>query len=159
MFETVPSFVRTTGLGSWNRYAAVNDEFIDIHMDPTAAKAAGLPDVIGMGNLRIAYLHNLLHDWLDGKGDLVHLSCQFRGLNLPGDTLTSHAEVQCQREDGSHRLVDLTIGVTNQAGVETTPGTARSTVTAAASPARRRSTRRLPSPGWSRRRPGWSRRS
>ncbi len=124
MFATVPSFVRTTGLGAWNRYAAVNDEFIDIHMDRDAAKAAGLPDVIGMGNLRIAYLHNLLHDWLDGKGDLVHLSCQFRGLNRPGDTLTSHAEVQCQREDGSHRLVDLTIGVTNQAGVETTPGTA-----------------------------------
>ena len=64
MFATVPSFVRTTGLGSWNRYAAVNDEFIDIHMDRDAAKAAGLPDVIGMGNLRIAYLHNLLHDWL-----------------------------------------------------------------------------------------------
>ena len=60
MFATVPSFVRTTGLGNWNRYAAVNDEFIDIHMDRDAAKAAGLPDVIGMGNLRIAYLHNLL---------------------------------------------------------------------------------------------------
>ena len=124
MFEKVPPFVRTTGLGSWNRYAAVNDEFIDIHMDPTAAKAAGLPDVIGMGNLRIAYLHNLLHDWLDGRGDLVNFRCQFRGLNLPGDTLTAHAEVQGQREDGGQHLVDLTIGVTNQEGVETTPGTA-----------------------------------
>lgn len=76
MFATVPPFVRTTGLASWNRYAAVNDEFIDIHMDRDAAKAAGLPDVIGMGNLRIAYLHNLLHGWLNGYGELVRLAEQ-----------------------------------------------------------------------------------
>src|SRR6476661_5795312 len=122
MFETVPPFIRTTGLGAWNRYAAVNDEFIDIHMDRDAAKAAGLPDVIGMGNLRIAYLHNLLHDWLDGDGDLVDFTCQFRGLNLPSDTLTAHAEVTGERTDAGLGLVDLTIGVTNQEGAETTPG-------------------------------------
>ena len=68
-----------TGLANWNRYAAVNDEFIDIHMDADAAKAVGMPDVFGMGNLRIAYLHNLLHDWLGDDGDIVDVP-----LRVPG---------------------------------------------------------------------------
>ena len=84
----LPAFVRTTGFHNWNRYAAVNDEFIDIHMDDESAKAIGMPGVFGMGNLRIAYLHNLLADWLGDDGDIVDFRCEFRGLNLKGDTLT-----------------------------------------------------------------------
>ena len=43
--DRVTAFERTTGFGHWNRYAAVNDEFIDVHMDRSAAEAAGQPDV------------------------------------------------------------------------------------------------------------------
>jgi acyl dehydratase len=117
-------YVRTTGFANWNRYAAVNDEFIDIHMDPDAAKAVGMPDAFGMGNLRIAYLHNLLHDWLDGSGDIVELRCELRGLNFKGDVLTCHGTVAGERSVDGHDLVDLEIGVRNQEGVETTPGSA-----------------------------------
>jgi acyl dehydratase len=122
--SALPPFVRRTTFANWNRYAAVNDEFIDIHMDADAARAAGLPDAIGMGNLRLAYLHNLLHDWVGGEGDIVELRCEFRGLNLRGDTLACHAETTGEREVDGHRLVDLDIGVRNQDGAETTPGTA-----------------------------------
>jgi acyl dehydratase len=122
--SALPPFVRTTTFANWNRYAAVNDEFIDIHMDADAARAAGLPDAIGMGNLRLAYLHNLLHDWVGGEGDIVELRCEFRGLNLRGDTLSCHAETTGEREVDGHRLVDLDIGVRNQDGAETTPGAA-----------------------------------
>lgn len=122
--DEAPSFVRTTGVANWNRYAAVNDEFIDIHMDPAAARAVGMPDVFGMGNLRIAYLHNLLHDWLGDAGDIVELRCEFRGLNLPGDELTCTATVTgTERRDGLP-LAHLDLAVTNQRGENTTPGTA-----------------------------------
>ena len=120
----LPPFVRTTGLPNWNRYAAVNDEFIDIHMDDESARGVGMPGVFGMGNLRIAYLHNLLSDWLGDTGDLVDFTCQFRGLNLKGDTLTCTAAVTGERDDDGLHLVDLVLGVTNQDGVDTTPGTA-----------------------------------
>jgi acyl dehydratase len=122
--SALPPYVRTTGLANWNRYAAVNDEFIDIHMDPEAARAVGMPDAFGMGNLRIAYLHNLLHGWLAGEGDIVSFECSFRGLNLRGDTLTCHGTVTGSREVDGHHLVDLDIGVRNQDGTETTPGRA-----------------------------------
>ena len=111
-----PPYVRTTGLANWNRYAAVNDEFIDIHMDDDAAKAVGMPGVFGMGNLRIAYLHNLLADWLGDDGDIVDFRCEFRGLNMKGDTLTCTATPTSDTE--------LELSVKNQDDVETCPGSA-----------------------------------
>ena len=120
----LPPFVRTTGLAHWNRYAAVNDEFIDIHMDDESARAVGMPGVFGMGNLRISYLHNLLAGWLGDTGDITDFRCEFRGLNLKGDTLTCTATVAGEREEDGLSLVDLTLGVVNQHGVDTTPGTA-----------------------------------
>lgn len=116
----LPSLVRTTGPANWNRYAAVNDEFIDIHMDDDAARAVGMPAAFGMGNLRIAYLHNLVRDWIGDEGDLAALRCEFRGINLKGDTLTCHGTVTGLDD----RLVSLELGVRNQDGVETTPASA-----------------------------------
>ena len=124
VMSALPPYVRTTGLANWNRYAAVNDEFIDIHMDADAARAVGMPDAFGMGNLRIAYLHNLLHAWLAGEGDIVSFQCEFRGLNLRGDTLTCHGTTTGERDADGHRLVDVDLGVRNQDGTETTPGSA-----------------------------------
>lgn len=120
----MPPFVRHTDLANWNRFAAVNDEFIDIHMDGDAARAVGMPDVFGMGNLRISYLHNLLRDWLGPAGDIAELRCELRGLNLKGDTLTCTGTVTDRTDAEGLRLVSLDIGVQNQDGVETTPGSA-----------------------------------
>jgi acyl dehydratase len=116
--------VRATDLESWNRFAAVNDEFIPLHMDPEAARAAGQRDVFGMGNLRLSYLHNLLHAWLAGRGDVVELSCEFRALNFRGDVLTARGRVTGKEQVRSGRVIHLELGVENQRGEETTPGEA-----------------------------------
>jgi acyl dehydratase len=121
----LPAFERTTGFAQWNRYAAVNDEFIDVHMDREAARAAGQADVFGMGNLRIAYLHAALHDWLAGRGDVAEFAIQFRALNLLGDRLRCHARVVGKERRDGLEWVDVQLGVTNQKGEETAPGTAR----------------------------------
>ncbi len=118
--DELPPFVRETDLANWNRYAGVNDEFIPIHMDPEAARAVGMPDAFGMGNLRIAYLHNLLHDWLAGRGDIADFRCEFRGLNMRGDTLRCTGTVTATSGDA----VSLDLHVVNQDGVDTTPGSA-----------------------------------
>jgi acyl dehydratase len=123
--DTLPAFERTTDFPEWNRYAAVNDEFIDVHMSADAARAAGQPDVFGMGNLRIAYVHSALYDWLDGRGDIVKFSCQFRALNFRGDQLTTHATVTGTDKIDGALVFDLEVGVVNQNGDETMPGTAQ----------------------------------
>ena len=66
--DTVPAFTRHTGFETWNRYAAVNDEFVPIHMDDEAGRAAGYPTAFGMGNLQWAYLHDLLRGWIGDDG-------------------------------------------------------------------------------------------
>lgn len=121
----LPTFTRTTGFQNWNRYAAVNDEFIDVHMSADDARAAGQPDVFGMGNLRIAYVHAMLHDWLSTDGMITAFACQFRGFNFLGDELTAHATVTSVVDVAQGRLVDLAVGVRNQHGDETMPGSAQ----------------------------------
>ncbi len=122
--EILPVFERTTGFAEWNRFAAVNDEFIDVHMDAAAARAAGQPDIFGMGNLRIAYVHNALVDWLAGAGDIVAFGCQFRALNFLQDRLSTRCVVAgTERRDGE-LFVSLETDVLNQAGASTMPSTA-----------------------------------
>lgn len=122
--EELPSFVRTTDLMHWNRYAAVNDEFIPIHMDDAAGQAAGQPAAFGMGNLRFAYLHNLLRAWLGDDGDIRRVSVQYRGFNQKHDTLTCYGKVTRQYEDEGEPRIDLEVWVENQHGQVVTPGQA-----------------------------------
>ena len=121
--DVLPKFERTTGFGEWNRYAAVNDEFIDVHMSAEAARAAGQPDIFGMGNLRIAYVHDALFDWLAGTGDIAEFGCQFRALNLLNDRLVTKLVVSGKEERGGLLFVTFDADVINQAGASTMPAT------------------------------------
>ncbi len=78
---------------AWNRFAAVNDEFVPIHMDDAAGMAAGNPSAFGMGNLQWAYLHALIEQWLDGSGRLETLQCRFQAPHLRGEWLTWRGSV------------------------------------------------------------------
>ena len=71
----IPPFERIVGLHNWNRYAAVNDEFVDIHMDDDAGRDAGYPGAFGMGNLQWSYLHNLIRAWVGDDGRIVRMAC------------------------------------------------------------------------------------
>jgi len=62
--DEIPAFTPNDWLRQLDRYAAVNDEFVPIHMDDEAGRAAGMDGAFGMGNLQWAYLHNVVRDWL-----------------------------------------------------------------------------------------------
>jgi acyl dehydratase len=122
--QEIPTFQRKTDIMHWNRYAAVNDEFVYIHMDADYAKSIGQPDVFGMGNLRLAYLHNLLRDWIGEWGDIKRLGCQYRALNFREDILTAHGRITRKYIENDNHLVDLDIWVENHKGENTCPGSA-----------------------------------
>jgi acyl dehydratase len=114
---SVPPWVRTAGLHLWNRYAAVNDEFVGIHMDDEAGRAAGNPGAFGMGNLIWAWLHNMLQDWLGERGRVEHVECRFRAPSLKGNVITCSGVVT-EREvqpDGS-TLLHLTLSADREEG-------------------------------------------
>ena len=124
--QEIPIFAREAGLAAWNRYAAVNDEFIPIHMDDAAGQAAGYPGAFGMGNLQWAWLHCVLRDWLDelGGGRIVSVGVQFRGPSLKGHTVSAHGVVTGVRDEGDERYVDLEVWTQVDDGSRLAPGTA-----------------------------------
>ncbi|MFE3058772.1 hypothetical protein [Nocardia sp. NPDC059239] len=116
------TFTRTTDLANWNRYAAVNDEFVDMHMDDDAGVAAGYPGAFGMGNLQWAYLHNVLRTWLGTDGEIRQLSCQFRSPNLKGQTVSARARVTAIDVVADETYVALDVWTENQDGEKLAPG-------------------------------------
>lgn len=120
--QELPAFERTTDFDNWNRFAAVNDEFISIHMDDEMARMMGQPGAIGMGNLRWSYLLNAIRDWAGDEAEILDLGVQFRGTNLKNDTLRTHAVVAEKKTDNGRNLVVLTIDILNQNDESTTPG-------------------------------------
>jgi acyl dehydratase len=122
--DELPPFARTTGFPNWNRYAAVNDEFVPIHMDDEAGREAGYPTAFGMGNLQWAYLHNLVRDWLGDDGAILSLKCQFRAANTKGMTVTARGVVAAVRAEGGQRFADLEIWTEDDKGNKLAPGSA-----------------------------------
>ena len=132
--EEIEPFVRYTDLGNWNRFAAVNDEFVPIHMDDEAGRAAGHPGAFGMGQLQIAYLHNLLRQWIGPDGTILAFSCQFRAINTKGQTLTARGRVvavevppppENATDDDAGIVVQLEVWTEDQHGTRLAPGTAK----------------------------------
>ena len=122
--DELPPFERKTDLMHWNRYAAVNDEFLYIHMDEEAGKAAGQGGAFGMGNLRWAYLLNSLRDWAGDEAEIRELSLQFRAINHKNDVLRTYGRVTEKKQQDGANLVVLEVNVLNQDDAKTAPGRA-----------------------------------
>jgi acyl dehydratase len=122
--QELPEFRRTTGFANWNRYAAVNDEFVPIHMDDEAGRAAGYPTAFGMGNLQWAYLHNLLRQWVGDSGQILRLACQFRAANTKDMTVVARGRVTAVRDEDDRRVVDLEVWTESDRGDKLAPATA-----------------------------------
>lgn len=122
--QEIPAFSRETDFMHWNRYAAVNDEFVYIHMDDEAGKAAGQGAAFGMGNLRWAYVINALRDWIGDEAEIRELSLQFRAVNHKHDKLRTSCVVTEKRQENGENLVILDVNVLNQKDEKTAPGRA-----------------------------------
>ena len=122
--QEIPPFERKTDFMNWNRYAAVNDEFVFVHMDDEVGKAAGQGAAFGMGNLRWAYVINSLQGWIGDEAEIRELSMQFRAINHKHDVLTTRCVVSGKSTADREHLVTLEINVVNQDGAATAPGTA-----------------------------------
>ena len=105
-------------------YAGAFGDFYQIHYDDDFAKNNGLPGVIIHGALKNAFLGQLMTDWIGERGTLRKLSCQYRGMDVPGDTLTGKGTVTRKYQEGGRNLVDCDIWLENGKGEKTTPGTA-----------------------------------
>jgi len=121
--DELPPWSRQTSFMHWNRYAAVNDEFVPFHMDDAAGRRAGNKEgAFGMGNLRYAYLANALRDWIGDEAEIREIGCQYRAINQKDDTLTVVGKVEAKEVADGEGRVRLSVNVVNQKGEATCPG-------------------------------------
>ncbi|MFQ5860419.1 MAG: MaoC/PaaZ C-terminal domain-containing protein [Dehalococcoidia bacterium] len=118
----LPSLVKGPTTRQLVRYAGASGDYYEIHYDKDFAQGTGLPGVIIHGALKSAFLGQLVTDWIGEEGTLRKLGCQYRGMDVPGDTLTCKGRVvKKYTRDGEH-LVDLEVWLENGQGQSTTPG-------------------------------------
>ena len=121
--DAMPTWSRQTSFMEWNRYAAVNDEFVPFHMDDEAGRAAqNEQGAFGMGNLRYAYIVNALRDWIGDEAEIREVGCHYRAINQKDDVLTVQGTVSEKKVENGENVVVLETNVVNQDGLGTCPG-------------------------------------
>src|SRR6516162_3859794 len=112
----IPTFSRRADFDAWNRYAAVNDEFVPIHMDDDAGREAGFSTAIGMGHLAFSYLHNMLREWLANKGRIEKISVQYRAPVLRKTVVTAHGQITSVAKIDEGARVELRLWLDDDGG-------------------------------------------
>ena len=106
------------------QYAGASGDYNPLHTDEVyTTQVAGYPSVFAHGMLTMGLTGKMLTNFV-GDGKLTKFGVRFTNQVWPGDTLDSTATVTAIREEGGHKLVDLTVSTVNQDGKEVVSGTA-----------------------------------
>jgi acyl dehydratase len=107
------------------RWSAAIENWHRIHYDRDfAVRHDKLPDLAINGTLKQQLVVQSLRRWAGPAGWLWKVRFQFRALNVVGETLRIWARITGKRESIDFGLVELELGIVNDAGKESTPGTA-----------------------------------
>jgi len=117
------------------KWAGASGDFNPLHYEDSFAASQGVGKPIIHGQLKRAWLVQLITDWIGEQGTLKKLSCQFRGMDYPrlmrtltkpqeGETWWCKGKVTKKYVEGNEHYVDCYIWVENGKGEVTTPGKA-----------------------------------
>jgi acyl dehydratase len=107
------------------RWSAAIENWHRIHYDQRfAAEHDKLPGLLINGSWKQHFLVQMVREWAEPHGWLRHIKFQFRAMDIVGSTLTAWGTVAGLKEDNGYGVVDLDIGIVNQDGQQSTPGSA-----------------------------------
>jgi hypothetical protein len=107
------------------RWSAAMENWHRIHYDARfAIEHDKLPDLLINGSLKQQFIMELLKGWAGTEGWVWKASFQFRAKNLVNEKLEIWGTVSDTRRAADFGLVDIDIGIRNDAGQESTPGRA-----------------------------------
>jgi acyl dehydratase len=106
------------------KYAGASGDYYQIHYDKDFALASGLPGVIVHGWLALAFMGQMVTDWMGDAGRLVKLSGSYRGMNRVAEDIICNGRVLKKYEDAGQHLARLEIWAENPQGEKTVTGTA-----------------------------------
>ena len=120
----LPNLVKNPTTQQLVKYAGASGDYYQIHYDKNFAMNNELDDVILHGALKNAFLGHLVTKWMGPEGDLKRLACQYRGMDIPGSSITAKGVVTRKYQEQGANLVDCEIWLENKDGEKTTPGSA-----------------------------------
>lgn len=99
-------------------YSGASGDFNPIHTVEEYAQAVGLGGVIAHGMLTMAFVGQLLTEWVGLDGQVEGFKVRFTGMVRPGDVITCSGRVTERLEtDGTLRLVCKMQAITHQGEV------------------------------------------
>ena len=107
------------------QYAGASGDYYEIHYDKDFAVQNELPGIIVHGALKNAFLAELVTNWMGEEGKLLELTCQYRGMDIPKDTLRCEGTVSKKSEEDNHNIVECDLWITNGKSEKTTLGSAK----------------------------------
>jgi len=105
-------------------WAGGSGDFYEIHYDKDFARSQGLDGVIVHGRLKLAFMGQLITDWIGTEGVLKKLTCQYRGMDVPDQDITVKGKVTKKYLKNGEHSVELDVSTENPTGEKTTLGTA-----------------------------------
>ena len=107
------------------RWSAAMENWHRIHFDQKfAVEHDKLPGILIAGSQKQQFLVHMIKDWVGRTGWVWKVNFQFRKMNIANETLFPWAKVTAKTKAADYGLVELEVGILNDAGVESTPGKA-----------------------------------
>ena len=117
------------------KWAGASGDFNPLHYEDSFAASQGVGSPIVHGQLKRAWLVQLMTDWIGEEGDLKKFSCQFRAMDYPrlmedmfepqeGETWWCKGKATKKYVEGDEHRVDCDIWIENGKGEVTTRGNA-----------------------------------
>ncbi len=120
----LPALVKFPTTMQLVKYAGASGDYYQIHYDKDFALASGLPGVIVHGWLALAFLGQMVTDWMGDGGRLVKLNGSYRGMNRVAEDIICNGRVSKKYDEGGEHLARLEIWAENPQGEKTVTGTA-----------------------------------
>ena len=106
------------------KWAGASGDYYEIHYDKDFAQSLGLPGVIVHGQLVCGFMGQLMTDWIGEQGVLRKLTCSYKGMNYPGETIICKGRVSKKYVEGGVHCVECSLWAENPQGEKTVTGRA-----------------------------------
>ncbi len=118
----VPGLVKYPTTMQLVKYAGASGDYYQIHYDKDFAMANGLPGVIVHGWLTLAFLGQMITDWLGNGGTLIKLNGSYRGINRVNEDIICNGKVTKKYNEDDKHLARVDIWAENPRGDKTVTG-------------------------------------
>ena len=122
--DALPELVKKPDVEQLVKYAGGSGDFNPLHYDYGFPQAKEIGSIIVHGRFKYAALGELVSNWLEHRGRIKRISCQYRGMDLPHQEIRCRGKVTRKWIENGEKLVEISIWTENPEGKKTTPGQA-----------------------------------